>query len=260
MYRAARLIAAMFIANSVLLPASITTTTSGQIADQGTVLASCADTGQTSSTCTAILQANPPITPGGRAQASIAGDWNTVTSATEESVDLCCATPGTRATARATWTVNDTITIHGSTGSAFLLIEFMASSFNIGPTGHYTLFVNGTSADVTNVLGVIPGAQALLPAGGFVVPFVFDVPFPLTFGFSSEGFSSGDTVITSGRAALVPAQVFRTDGFRLTDPITDFQIVRESGASFGVPEPGTLTMFAAALAFASLAKLTRRTH
>jgi hypothetical protein len=251
MYRAARLIAAMFIAQSILLPASISTTTSGQIADQGVVLASCADTGQTSSTCRVRLDSQSIFQPSGGADVAISGDWNIVQTEFGTGAYSPNGVGGVTASTRATWTVDDTVTVHGGTGPAFLLVQFVGERFDYGYGQSYSLLVNGGPRPLDN--GIIPV--------GFVVPFVFDQPFPLTLGLVATGMSLGDWTVGSGSAALLPPQVFRTyGGGPPSDPITEFTVVRESGASFGVPEPGTLTMFAAALALAGLAKLTRRTH
>ena len=231
----------MFIVEPILLPASISTSASGNISEPGSTLASCSDTGTTNASCSIVFAAPVPsaFEPAGRVDAQIAGDWNTAQA--NYSVRVDPVPPyDTVARTNVTWTVNDVVTLRGGTGPAFLVMYFDA----VQPPDaglKSTLFVNGYHVAVQN--GVTPA-----PPYGFVVPFTFDVAFPLSFGLTADAFTYGDTVFDFPKFALRPPQVYRSyAGTIATDPIFDFVVTRESGASFGTPEPSALILFASGL-------------
>jgi hypothetical protein len=242
MYYAACFFAAMFIVEPILLPASISTSASGNISANGSTLATCSDTGTTSAGCSLVFTPPPPNTfdRGGRADAQIAGDWNTAFAEYLVYRDQSAAS-NPRASTNVTWTVDDVVTIHGGSGPAFLVMYFDATQGMVRNGLNSRLFVNRDSVPVQD--GVTP-----TPPHGFVVPFTFDVAFPLRFGLIADAFTSGDTTFDFPKVALRPAQVYMSYGGTVaTDPIFDFVVTRESGASFGTPEPSAFTMFACGL-------------
>src|SRR6476469_4168389 len=149
MYYAAAVLAATLIAPSLLLPSSISTSTSGAVSYKGLDLATCVDYGITQSTCTATASAHIPFTPGGAATTSIFGDWNTASSSYFAPVDPF---PDIHSTTKAVWTVNDTITITGGAGAAILVFRFAADLedrnryFPQYEVPQYTVFVNQFSS------------------------------------------------------------------------------------------------------------------
>jgi len=249
MYRAAVCIAAMLIAQTILLSASISTSASSEVSGLNYFFSSCADSGQTSSHCSSILEV-PPL-PVGYAESEIWGNWNMA----EAGYDIEERSGGgcvryLLPTAAAAWTVNDTITITGSTGPAVLIVRFSTNATSPGRSD-FSVLVNGM---------VATAGTGTTPAGGFSVPFTFGEPFPLTFGVVAQSRLNGAfQASNSATIALLPAEVYRTGSLTTDDRIFGIEVTRESGADFGAPEASSFSLCMAAALLLLAGRISWRT-